>query len=76
MVSMCGMPSLLQVDVHTAEVNWLHLSVVTVACMPKCATQLAMNVSVNVLASMLHSCAASTHLFDLSIAVNRYTWPT
>jgi hypothetical protein len=44
------MPNRMQVEVHMAEVNWVPLSVVTVARTPKCATQLARNASAHVLA--------------------------
>jgi hypothetical protein len=72
------MPRLVQAPVHKAEVNWAWapLSVVTVAGTPKRATQLAMKASVHVLASMLRRGTASTHLVDLSMMVNRYTWPS
>jgi hypothetical protein len=75
-VSSCLIPSRVQVLVHTAEVNWVPLSVVMVPGKPKHATQLAMKTSVQVLASMLRSGNASTHLVDLSMAVNRYTRPS
>jgi len=45
------------VQVHTAGVNWVPLSVMTVAGTPKHATQLAMRAFVHVLASMLRSCS-------------------
>jgi hypothetical protein len=69
------MPRLVQAAAHNAEVNCAPLSVVTVAGTPKHATQLAMKASVHVLASMLRRRTASTHLVDLSMMVNRYTWP-
>jgi hypothetical protein len=70
------MPRLVQAAAHNAEVNCAPLSVVTVAGMPKHATQLAMKASVHVLASMLRRGTASTHLVDLLMMVNRYTWPS
>jgi hypothetical protein len=77
-VSTCLMPRLVQAADHNAEVNCALLSIVTVAGMPKCASQLAMRVSVQVLAmaSMLRRGTASIHLVDLSMMVNRYTWPS
>jgi hypothetical protein len=45
MVGKCFMPSRVQVLVHTADVNCVPLSVVTVAGRPKHATQLAMKAS-------------------------------
>jgi hypothetical protein len=66
-------PSRVQVLVHTAKVNPVPLSVVTVAGMPKCATLLVMKAFVHMLASMLRRGTASAHLVDLSMAVNMYT---
>ncbi len=48
----------------------------TVAGMPTSATQLAMKASVHLLASMLRIDTAFIHLVDLSMAVNRYMWPS
>jgi len=39
-----------------------------------CGTQLGMKVSMHMLASMLCRGTASTHLIDLSMMVNRFTW--
>jgi hypothetical protein len=74
-VSTCLIPRLVQAPVHKAEVNWTSLSVLIVAGTPKCATQLVMKASVHVMASMLLRRTASTHLVDLLMMVNRYTWP-
>jgi hypothetical protein len=61
-----------QIEVHTSEV--CPVSVMTVAGTPKRATQLRYGICAR--ASMLRRGAASTHLVDLSIAVNRYTCPS
>jgi len=75
-MSTCLMPRLMQADVHSVEVNWAPLSVVTVAGTPKRATQLAMTASTRVLASMLHRGTVLNHLVDLSMIVSRYMWPS
>ncbi len=75
-MSMCLMPWLVQAAVHSVEVNWAPLSVVTVGSSLKRATQLAMKASAHVLASMFRRGTASNHLVDLSMMVSRYTWPS
>ena len=70
------MPRLVQVEDHRVEVNCVPLSVVTVPGMPKRATQLEMKASAHMLASMFLRGTASNHLVDLSMMVNRYTWPS
>ncbi len=61
---------------HVEEVNWVPLSVVTVAGMPKHATQPARKASLHMAASMFLSGRASTHLVDVSIQVRKYTCPS
>ena len=61
MVNTYLMPRHVQLLDHKTEVNWVPLSVVTVAGTPKQATQLVMKASVHVLATMLRSGIASSH---------------
>jgi hypothetical protein len=61
---------------QVAEQNCVPLSVDTVAGTPNLDNQPEMKASVQVVASMLRSGTASTHLFVLSIMVRMYWNPS
>src|SRR5450830_286933 len=62
-------PMVLQKVFHSPEVNWLPLSVVTVAGQPYRASQCSVKASSTSRVATFSSCAASTHLVVLSIMV-------
>jgi hypothetical protein len=73
---MCSIPSRFQRPAHVAEVNYVPQSEVTVAGVPKCATQPDTKFSAQVAASMFFRGMAYTHLVALSMIVIRYMCPS